>query len=161
MKSEHYCKLEQFMKLAGQERPKTPKIPSREVRKLRAKLIFEECLETITALGFAVITLNERVDGKTVYHPTFIEDEEPNLIEIADGCADIKVIATGTLVACGIHDVELQNEVDKNNLTKFGKGHRIREDGKLIKPPNHQPPDIAKILKDQVYSEEENGRFDS
>ena len=161
MKSEHYCNVEKFMKLAGQEMPDTPKIPSLEVRELRAKLIFEECLETITALGFAVFTLNERVDGKTVYKPTFFENEKPNLTKIADGCADISVVTIGTLIACGIHDKELLECVDENNLAKFGEGHSIREDGKLIKPPNHQPPDIAKILRDQIYSEEENGRFDS
>ena len=153
MKSEHYCRIEEFMKLAQQEMPKHPKIPSKEVRELRAKLIFEECKETIRALGFSMYDGAEGLTLDSIY--------KPKLVEIADGCADISVVTIGTLIACGIHDKELLECVDKNNLEKFGEGHSIREDGKVIKPPNHQPPDIAKILKDQIYSEEKNGRFDS
>lgn len=32
---------------------------------------------------------------------------------------------------------------------KFGPGHSIRADGKLVKPPGHKPPDIAAELARQ------------
>jgi len=50
----HYNRIKEFMKLAGQDTPKKPIEPSSEIRKLRAKLILEEALETISALGFEV-----------------------------------------------------------------------------------------------------------
>ena len=80
---------------------------------------------------------------------------DPNLVEIADGCADLSVVTIGTLSACGIADEMLLGVVDANNLAKFGPGHSIREDGKLIKPKNHKPPDIAQLLEIQTRGVEE------
>ncbi len=122
---------------------------------LRANLILEEAKETIEALGFEInlVPVHEIGYG-TRKEATLIEKFEPNLKEIADGCADISVVTIGTLIACGIHDAELLKAVDRNNLDKFGPGHSIREDGKLIKPPGHKPPDILQILRNQRYEGE-------
>lgn len=117
-KSSHYQRIESFMKLAGQEVPATPQIPSKEVRLLRAKLILEEALETINALGCAVYH-QQGIHELTMDSAHLHLDYEPNLVEIADGCADISVVTIGTLIACGIHDTELLEEVDKSNLAKF------------------------------------------
>jgi len=76
-----------------------------------------------------------------------------SLVDIVDGCADISVVTIGTLSACGVSDEPIMREVDDNNLTKFGPGQYIRDDGKLVKPPNHKPPRIAEtlqILKDKA-----------
>jgi predicted HAD superfamily Cof-like phosphohydrolase len=146
MKSVHQQSVEKFMELAGQSIPSSPVSPNLETRELRARLILEESLETIKALGFQVMAKEEIVDDNLV---KFVDCFEPDLIEIADGCADIKVVTTGTLSACGIDDEELQRDVDQNNLDKFGPGGHRRDDGKWVKPPNHQPPNISKILKDQ------------
>jgi predicted HAD superfamily Cof-like phosphohydrolase len=162
MKSEHYQRVEKFMELAGQDRPENAGLPSKEILKLRAALILEEALETINALGFSV---HSKYDGTNVpseynfdsangffytmdpseFH--LVGDLEPDLVEIADGCADVLVVTTGTMIACGFDDVELMAAVDQNNLDKFGPGHSRREDGKLVKPPGHKPPDIEAILK--------------
>ena len=125
------------MRLAGQYAPDRPTIPDMETRRLRAKLIMEEAAETARGLGFEVgITWG-------------CETLEPDLIEIADGCWDIIVVTTGTLSSCGIDDLEGQEAVDLGNLKKFGPGHKIREDGKIIKPPDFKHPDIGKILDNQ------------
>ena len=68
------------------------------------------------------------------------------MVETIDGCCDLAVVTTGTLSACGVPDLPFQQAVDQNNLEKFGPGNTIRDDGKLIKPPGHKPPDIAGIL---------------
>ena len=149
-RSQHQQKVDQFMILAKQELPNYPMMPCEEVRKLRAKLIFEECLETIEALGFDVVTsLRPNLDGfvdVSMSHVHFKPNGKEDLVEITDGCCDIKVVTTGTLSACGVPDEIVQNEVDDNNLAKFGPGHSWREDGKLIKPADHKPPRIAAIL---------------
>ncbi len=50
--SSHQQRVEHFMRQARQPLPEEPSIPSEEIRRLRAKLILEEALETIKALGF-------------------------------------------------------------------------------------------------------------
>lgn len=118
-KTDHQLRVECFMKLAGQEVPATPTIPSKEVRLLRAKLILEEALETITALGFNVYSHFDKAYNLSLERLQFENENPASLEEIADGCADLSVVNTGTLSACGIHDQELLEEVDKSNLAKF------------------------------------------
>jgi predicted HAD superfamily Cof-like phosphohydrolase len=150
------------MRLAKQELPESPCIPNEEVRLLRAKLIMEEALETIHALGFVVELdwLQDSPGGQRTHVWQEVRNQDvgfvasgngPDLIEIADGCADLSVVTIGTLSACGISDLPLLAIVADNNMAKFGKGHSIREDGKLVKPPGHKPPDIAGVLKCQGW----------
>lgn len=157
MKTEHQLNVENFMLLAGQAVPSTPMIPSEDIRRLRAKLIFEETLETIKALGFSIeidmgpsqgLLVLDEIDGDEVM---LCAGLEPDLEQIVDGCCDIKVVTTGTLSACGVQDHAYQNEVDHNNLAKFGPGHSRRADGKLIKPPDHKPPRIIELLEGDGY----------
>ena len=127
-KSEHQQRIEQFMRLAGQNLPISPEIPTKEVRLLRAKLILEEALETIHALGILVTRNVTHDDGSIVDYPLYLKSEclrfsdigPVSLEEIADGCADLSVVTIGTLSACGIHDKELLEIVDQSNLAKFG-----------------------------------------
>jgi predicted HAD superfamily Cof-like phosphohydrolase len=108
--------VKQWMKAFGQDTPDKPCIPSLEVRKLRAKLILEEALETITALGIGVYVQNQDnewdciQDFEDLEFNNLWEEETPEgngqvlgqLQEIADGCEDLKVVTEGTLVACGL-----------------------------------------------------------
>lgn len=146
-RTSHQKRIDRFMKYAGQDLPDSPTMPEEKVRKLRASLILEEALETIKALGFsAVATSGDKAVVIKKKKVEFFPEYEPDLIEVADGCADTSVVTIGTLSACGIADEAILQEVDLNNLKKFGEGHRIREDGKLLKPPGHQPPNFEKVL---------------
>lgn len=107
--------VKEWMTAFGQECPEKPTIPSLEVRKLRAKLILEEALETIEALGVRIYG-KDGCSGKEFevsseyFHCITIEDWKPaNLSEIADGCEDLKVVTEGTLVACGLVDKTQSN----------------------------------------------------
>lgn len=153
----HQCRVEIFMDKAGQEVPGRPCIPGPEVRLLRAKLIFEEAMETIEALGVDVMIKPRMVQYDNValcegdYELVINTARKPDLVLIADGCADISVVTIGTLSACGIEDDELLEEVDKSNLAKFGPGGHKNEDGKWIKPKDWVPPDILGVLKAQGF----------
>ncbi len=124
--------------------------PGLEVRRLRAALILEECLETIEALGFFVS--GEETNGLRIHNVYLIEDKEPikespaSLIEVVDGCCDISVVTIGTLSAFGVPDLPVLNLVDQNNLAKFGPGCTIAEGGKVIKPPHHKKPNFSSVL---------------
>lgn len=155
-----YDRVRLFMQKARQATPDRPCVPDEATRLLRAKLIMEEALETIDALGVTV-----DVDGQfaldvycgtdpavTMGNIRFRAEGKPDLVGIVDGCEDIRVVTTGTLVACGVRDGTTSEAVDENNLAKFGPGHSWREDGKLIKPPGHLPPDIEKLLREQGWT---------
>lgn len=120
----HWDRVRKFMADADQELHDTPTLPSQETCLLRARLILEEALETIHALG-ACVQLRTRSDGwldvderneEVRVEPSIIA---PDLEAIADGCADLSVVNVGTLIACGIKDDALLREVDLNNLAKF------------------------------------------
>lgn len=154
VRSKHQQAVDAFMRGAGQHLPSKPTVPDEATRIGRARLLLEECLETIEALGVGIIFEHgityhreqQWLDGHAklrfmCYEP----NEEVNLSEIIDGCIDLRVVATGTLSACGIPDTPFQEEVDNNNLLKIAGGH-LDEHGKFIKPKNHPKPDIAGIL---------------
>lgn len=145
-KSDHYHKVVEFMLRAGQEVPTVVTIPSKEVRELRAKLILEEALETIKALGCTVRETNEDLIVDSMESFRITADSVFDLTEVIDGCADIKVVTTGTLIACGVPDELAQSMVDESNLKKFGPGGHRREDGKWIKPKDWKAPNWQNYL---------------
>ena len=161
----HYARIRHLMqKIPGQKTPDKVTMPDVKTRELRGRLIMEEVFETlIRGLGLNIY-VKENV-GRDFNRPIEFEDLEivartnepyhpgPDMVEIADGCADISVVTIGTLVACGIPDIELLSRVDNNNLDKFGPGGYLREDGKWMKPPDHKPPDIAGLLETLGWEE--------
>jgi len=108
-----YKQVKEFMQAFGQECPEEVIVPSYEVRRLRAKLILEEALETIRALGFVIASSSEIVELSG----------EPDLIEILDGLCDLDYVGRcGTAIACGISEEQLtkaQNEVHRSNMSKM------------------------------------------
>jgi len=144
MPTDHYQRVKAFMEKAGQATPSNVTIPDASTRELRARLILEEALETIAALGICVKHSNQLL---TINTCDITSDNPVDLEGVADGCADISVVTIGTLISFGIDDEELLAEVDAANLRKFGHGSYVREDGKWMKPKDWIPPDIAKVLK--------------
>lgn len=171
------CLVKDWMHKFGQECPSKPTIPSLEIRKLRAKLILEEALETITALGVAV-DLDELLLFNNI---KLVEYGEPNLTAIADGCADLKVVTLGTELACGIDGEKVFQEVMRSNDSKLWTYNELKsikpnhdavcvncgdvvqcdcdfnlkcilvkdKDGKVIKSPSYSPANIQPILDAQ------------
>lgn len=156
--TEHQQRVKEFLIKAGQTVRTTPQLPPREECLTRAQLIYEECLEKITALGMSIVV---KVGNQRVPALISIEDKgnSANLIEIVDGCIDLSVVLQGTLLACGVDDKELLEEIDSNNLAKFGPGGYKNENGKWIKPPGHPKPDILGILTKQGYVAEVNTEY--
>jgi predicted HAD superfamily Cof-like phosphohydrolase len=128
-----------------------PGIDNREAACLRARLLLEECTETMVALigDDATVTMmaqRMRVVEEMGYGP-------PNSEDLADGLADVTVIVLGTAVAAGIDLESVFDEVMAANERKIGPGARVRHDGKLLKPVDWLGPDIARVLarqKEQV-----------
>ena len=146
MPTNHYQRVKAFMENAGQATPQKITIPDDHTRLLRARLILEEALETAHALGISVQVNKEDV---TIDKCELLSNKPVDVEGVADGCADISVVTVGTLIAFGIDDEKLLQEVDEANLRKFGPGGYAREDGKWMKPSDWTPPDIVGVLESQ------------
>lgn len=73
--------------------------------------------------------------------------ENADLPGIADGAVDLIYVVIGTLISYGIDPAPVWEAVHAANMAKAGGP--VREDGKRLKPPGWQPPDIAAILARQ------------
>lgn len=151
---QHIEAVRKFMELAGQGLPEKPQPPDEDTRLLRAKLIFEEAMETIErGLGVSV-----RVQGHLTAPGINVEflltqGREPNMEELIDGVNDILVVSTGTALAAGIDPEKHQEAVDEANLRKFSEGGYRSDgtdgnpEGKWIKPPGWTPPNHQELLE--------------
>jgi len=136
--------VKQWMQKFGQETPEKSYVPSLEIRKLRAKLILEEALETIEGLGFNIAlkdTITHEICNRdSRFIEAIIVDSDyhkPNLEAIADGLADLHYVGyCGTAVACGLDMEPIFKEVHRSNKSKLWKynelgfaedaGHKVR-----------------------------------
>lgn len=75
--------------------------------------------------------------------------EKDDIVEVADGIADIVYVAIGTAVVKGIPFDDIFSEVHRSNMTKREPDGsvRIREDGKILKGKNFERPKLRPILK--------------
>lgn len=141
-KSEHYQLVEEFMRKHNQ----IPEVPSKEDRLLRAKLILEEALELVGALGVTV-------ECATPYGDPWefdIDDIRWSVgsgwlpLEVIDGCCDLEYVTLGTMVACGFPDEAFFQDVHEANMTKPSEKN---EDGKVQKNEHTRKPQTEIILQ--------------
>lgn len=117
---------QRFMTLGGQ--PFRANMDDEVLRHMRVKILAEEYNEYVTA------------------------ETAGDLVGIADGLADISVVAHGTMLTYFGPFVTnlIYHEVAVSNLSKVdgSLGPIVRrEDGKLLKPPGWTPPDIERIIR--------------
>lgn len=116
--------VREFMITFGQKVKDSPKLPPKDVTKLRVRLIQEELHELIEAI------------------------QDKDIVEVADALTDILYVTYGAGLAFGIDLDACFAEVQRSNMTKLGADGKpvYRADGKIKKGPNYQEPDLKKIL---------------
>lgn len=112
-----------FQQMTGDNWPRGARLP--ENPSLCADMLLEECAETKAALLVG------------------------DLPGIVDGCIDTIYVALGILNRCGVDAEKFFNLVHAANMAKAGGPKR--EDGKHMKPPGWQPPDIEGELRRQGW----------
>lgn len=100
-----------------------PSQPEQSIALLRHRLINEEAGECIDAINAG------------------------DVVDLADGLADLIYVALGTAIAYGIDLRPVWDEVHRTNMAKEGGDKRV--DGKCLKPEGWQPPDVAGVLARQ------------
>lgn len=131
------------MRQAGQYKGLAkPGIPDEESRKLRVRLIAEELDEFTKASGMIML----EGDNSAIYSTGCL-----NIVDVADAIADLLYVVYGAAVAWGIKIDPVFGAVHDANMQKFGPGSYQRDDGKWIKPPDWQPPNIEEVLRAQGW----------
>lgn len=108
-----------FHEKYGYACPDAPELLSIDAMMLRYKLIMEE--------------LGEYVDANTA----------GDLVEVADGLADLAYVVLGTAVAHGIDLQPILEEVHRSNMTKEPAAD---DPNKPVKGPTFERPRIAPLL---------------
>lgn len=116
-----------------------PTVPSDADIRLRIRLIKEETEEVITEL---VKLLRLRQQGAR------LPDLIPVLQDTLGELADLRYVTDGAAVTLGLPIDEAFAAVHKSNMTKVWPDGSIRRDagGKIVKPPTHEPADMAEFV---------------
>ena len=81
------------------------------------------------------------------YQETLSAFENSDLIEVADGLADMVWVIMGMCNSCGIDFDSVWEEVKASNMSKFPDGKAIKNEyGKIMKPDSYFKPNIKKVL---------------
>ena len=114
--------VEIFMKSGSQPVQKELSMDNDEA-KLYMKLISEEYNETLDAF------------------------KKSDLVELADGLADMVWVIMGMCNSCGIQFDNIWKEVRASNMSKFVDGKAIKNEyGKIMKPKTYFKPNIKNAL---------------
>ena len=114
--------VEIFMKTGSQPVQKELSMDNDEA-KLYMKLISEEYNETLDAFN------------------------KSDLVELADGLADMVWVIMGMCNSCGIQFDNIWKEVRASNMSKFEDGKAIKNEyGKIMKPKTYFKPNIKNAL---------------
>ena len=70
-----------------------------------------------------------------------------DVVGVLDALCDLLYVTYGAAVSLGVDIEPFFEEVHRSNMAKVG-GTR-RPDGKWLKPPDWQPPDLARILRER------------
>ena len=119
-------RVQQFHKTFLVDRTDTPRIPSKEICKLRIDLIQEELDELKQAFA------------------------DMDIVEVADALGDLTVVLDGTYDVCGLSDYKeaISEEIFNSNMSKADENGQpiFREDGKVLKGPNFFRPNLSRVL---------------
>ena len=113
---------------------------------LYQNLVHEEGAE----LSHALHNLNRHTRAEPeVPDDEYIETLVTLSSEVAKEAIDCVVVLNGLLRSMGVDPAKVWTAVHESNMSKLVDGAPVlREDGKVMKGPNYQPPDIRKIVLD-------------
>lgn len=156
--------VHEFMVKAGQATPTAPTLPDMDVRYLRVKLIAQELRELANAYGVR-LTMDTDAPEAEIHLETSQKQPVPEdlldaLDPVYDATLDILVVTVGNAVATGLDLDPGFDDVHAANMRKFDGGYRAA-DGKWMKPPNWQPPNLRAVIAQQIRAAREQPELPS
>jgi predicted HAD superfamily Cof-like phosphohydrolase len=142
------AQVDEFHRVMGFVDRTSPGAPDDATVRLRARLITEEYFELMRAM-FSDDEDWHELHGMEMAVKDFYDraTPKPDVVEVADACADLDYVVAGTRLAFGIDGQAVANEVHRSNMAKAPGGIVSRDAyGKVIKPKDWTPPDIAGVL---------------
>lgn len=97
-----------------------------------------------TDVGLRLLLIEE--ESQEFDDALHVSDEEVRLVRVADALGDLIYVVIGAAVTWGIDLSPVFEEIHRSNLTKIIGGVLKRSDGKVMKGPGYEPPDIRKAL---------------
>jgi predicted HAD superfamily Cof-like phosphohydrolase len=123
-----------------------PHVPPPEVARLQLSLVAEEFFELLVAAYGDSFALGKARDLVAV---VVKRELRVDMVALADALADVDYVVEGTRVAFGIDGAPIAARVHEANMAKVGGP--MREDGKRLKPPGWEPPDVEGCLLEQGW----------
>jgi predicted HAD superfamily Cof-like phosphohydrolase len=172
----------EFMRAAGQEVKDKPGKPTADALKLRLSLELEELYEKAQAFGMEGSFQKMLLDKSQINHKWLegpgqtqlrvgpFDTGNFNTEAVLDACADQRVVADGTILACGLQDVfpAAMDEVHRSNMSKFldspseahDEAEKLRQTGESVRvegsalalPYRIIRRSDGKVLKPSTYS---------
>ena len=73
---------------------------------------------------------------------------DKDIVAVADSLGDLLYVVIGAALEYGIPIDRVVEEIHRSNMTKLDENGKViyREDGKVLKGPNYEPPNIGAIL---------------
>jgi predicted HAD superfamily Cof-like phosphohydrolase len=136
------------MRNAGQNVPDKFQFMDEETVHLRAKLILEEALETVEAMGMPVYGCSTGAGMEIEDWVTDLPPNEDKYVEVIDGLCDLLYVIYGTFAAMGLDDMPFFSEVHRSNVSKLADVSK-RDDGKVNKGAGFVPPDLMSVLEEE------------
>lgn len=126
-----------------------PTMPPDDRRILRAKLIMEEAIETVNAMGFGVYAEGS-VAELTPKSFELVDDYKPDLVKTAKELSDLRYVVDGSNLEWGIPQEAVLMETHRSNMSKLDANGKpiYRKDGKVTKSAMYFDPSTAEVLKD-------------
>lgn len=121
----------EFQRTMGGDAPDVPTVPSDKTLELRKTLIREEYAE-----------VTEAIDALATNR-----DDPAALAHLMHELADLLYVTYGAMVTCGVDANAVFAEIHRANMMK-ANGPR-RADGKVLKPKNFKPADVAAVIAAQ------------
>jgi predicted HAD superfamily Cof-like phosphohydrolase len=143
----------------GRACPSKPRPMSRPEVEFLARMVISELAELTRTVcdtqeeAFEILRGAIGTDATQGYQRPV--DEIPLIAEQADALVDIGYYMSNAASKCGMNTGPIFHCVHAANMAKRfpdGKFHRRPEDGKVIKPPNWQEPDVEAVVAEQNKS---------
>jgi predicted HAD superfamily Cof-like phosphohydrolase len=138
--SEHYKMVLEFHETFGCA---IDEEPTRSLRQARYELLDEETFEVIEDLYPKGLPTEEATEALWSVDPVAQKER------LAKELCDILYVVFGTAIALGIDIDEAFVRVHRSNMSKVWDDYTVYydENGKVLKPPTYQPPDMTGVAR--------------